>query len=50
MSSWDDGYVTSIDYTYGYYVELNPLRIQFAMLNAGLAAPDFSMPGGVEQL
>jgi len=39
MSDWASGYVTDIDYTYGYYAELNPARIRLAFLNAGLAFP-----------
>jgi hypothetical protein len=38
--SWTAGYVADIDYTYGYYTELNPLRATFALLRAGLAAPE----------
>ncbi len=40
MSDWSAGYVADIGYTYGYYTELNPLRIKLAFLNAGLAVPD----------
>ncbi len=40
MTDWTAGYVADIGYTYGYYAELNPLRIQLAFLNAGLACPD----------
>jgi SAM-dependent methyltransferase len=40
MSEWDQGYVTDINYTYGYYAELNPLRIKLAFLSAGLAPPE----------
>ena len=40
MSDWTAGYVADIAYTYGYYQELNPLRIQLAFLNAGLVAPE----------
>lgn len=36
---WTDGYHTDIDYTYGYYGELNPLRVSLAFLSAGLARP-----------
>ena len=36
---WTAGYVADIGYTYGYYTELNPLRIQLAFLNAGLVPP-----------
>lgn len=39
MTDWTAGYVADIGYTYGYYAELNPLRIQLAFLNAGLAYP-----------
>ena len=37
--NWTDGYVTDIGYTYGYYPELNPVRIRMAFANAGLACP-----------
>ena len=40
MSDWTAGYVADIGYTFGYYTELNPLRIKLAFLNAGLVAPD----------
>lgn len=39
MSDWSAGYVADIGYTYGYYSELNPLRLNLAFLNAGLAFP-----------
>jgi len=39
MSDWSAGYVSDIGYTFGYYTELNPLRVQLAFLNAGLAFP-----------
>ena len=39
MNDWTAGYVADIGYTYGYYPELNPLRVQLAFLNAGLAIP-----------
>ena len=32
--------MADIGYTYGYYTELNPLRVRLAFLNAGLVAPD----------
>ena len=41
MTDWTAGYVADIGYTYGYYLELNPLRVQLAFLNAGLACPEF---------
>jgi hypothetical protein len=40
MSDWTAGYVADIGYTYGYYTELNPLRVKLAFLNAGLSAPE----------
>lgn len=40
MSDWTSGYIADIAYTYGYYTELNPLRIKLAFLNAGLVPPD----------
>jgi hypothetical protein len=39
MSDWTAGYVADVGYTYGYYTELNPLRLRLAFLNAGLAFP-----------
>lgn len=40
MTDWTAGYVADIGYTYGYYIELNPLRMRLAFLNAGLAIPE----------
>src|SRR6056297_3918710 len=40
MTDWTDGYRVDIDYTHGYYAELNPLHMQFAMLLAGLTPPE----------
>lgn len=40
MTDWSDGYVAEIGYTFGYYQELNPLRVKLAFLQAGLAVPD----------
>ena len=39
MSDWTDGYVAEINYTYGYYGELNPLRMAAPLLNSGLLPP-----------
>ena len=39
MTDWTSGYVADIGYTYGYYLELNPLRARLAFLNAGVAPP-----------
>lgn len=38
-ADWTDGYMADINYTYGYYAELNPLRTQLAFLYAGLVPP-----------
>ena len=40
MTDWTAGYVADIGYTYGYYTELNPLRLRLAFLQAGLAVPE----------
>jgi len=39
MSDWSEGYMTEVDYTYGYYRHLNPLHMRLAMLSAGLTPP-----------
>jgi SAM-dependent methyltransferase len=36
MNDWTAGYVTSVDYTFGYYPELNPLYLRLALPYAGL--------------
>lgn len=36
---WTAGYVAEIGYTFGYYQELNPLRVNLALLNAGIKPP-----------
>ena len=43
MTDWSQGYVTDVGYTHGYYQELNPLRTQLALLNAGIQPPDISV-------
>lgn len=40
MSNWNLGYVSDINYTHGYYSELNPNRSKLALLNVGLAPAD----------
>lgn len=47
MIDWTAGYVADIDYTYGYYSALNPLRAKFAFLNQGL---EFSEVGAACEL
>ncbi|MYM89942.1 methyltransferase [Rugamonas sp. FT82W] len=39
MTDWTSGYVADVGYTYGYYDFLNPLRVNLALLKAGLAPP-----------
>lgn len=39
MAEWTGGYLAEIDYTCGYYNELNPLRTRLALLNTGIAPP-----------
>lgn len=41
MANWSEGYVSDIDYTYGYYPELNPHNVKIPFLMAGLEAPKF---------
>lgn len=41
-ADWTAGYVADINYTHGYYPELNPLRARLALLNAGIAAPEIA--------
>lgn len=40
MTDWTEGYRADIDYTYGYYPEMNPMRLKLAFLNQGLVFPD----------
>jgi SAM-dependent methyltransferase len=40
VSDWTEGYVADIDYTYGYYEELNPQRLLVPFLNVGLLPPE----------
>lgn len=42
MAHWTAGYVADIDYTHGYYNELNPLRLKLAFLNSGLVYPNIN--------
>lgn len=41
MNDWTAGYVAEIDYTHGYYPELNPSRAKLSLLNSGIIAPKF---------
>lgn len=38
---WTAGYVIDVAYVPGYYIELNPMRVRLAFLNAGLVPPRF---------
>ena len=40
MSTWSSGYVANVGYTYGYYAELNPLRVKMAFLHKGIVFPE----------
>src|SRR6478735_4426142 len=44
MSDWTEGYVAELDYTYGYYRELNPAFLDFVALCSRRASPDLSEP------
>lgn len=41
MSDWTAGYVADVGYTFGYYPELNPLRVRLAFLQQGIVFPEF---------
>lgn len=45
MVDWTGGYVSDVDYTHGYYRELNPAHLRFAMLAKGLRSPDPGVEG-----
>lgn len=38
-TEWTGGYVTDVNYTFGYYAELNPIRCRLPLLLAGRHAP-----------
>ncbi len=40
MANWSAGYAADVDYTFGYFKELNPLQIRLALLDAGVAPPE----------
>jgi len=42
MENWSAGYMSEIDYTYGYYAELCPSRVKLAFLNQGIVFPKFA--------
>lgn len=39
MADWTGGYVTDINYTFGYQIELNPLHAILALLSSGYVPP-----------
>jgi hypothetical protein len=39
MNDWNEGYITDVDYTYGFYKEMAPAAIRFALLAAGYESP-----------
>ena len=41
MSDWTAGYTADINYTFGYYPEMNPLRSRLAFAHAGVVSPQF---------
>lgn len=34
---WNEGYVSEVDYIYGYFPELAPIRLKFALLSRGIS-------------
>jgi SAM-dependent methyltransferase len=43
MSEWNSGYVADVDYTFGYYGELNPVRLRLPFIMAGIMPPNVGM-------
>ena len=39
MTDWSDGYMTEVEYSHGYFSHLNPTRMAFMLLSAGLTPP-----------
>jgi SAM-dependent methyltransferase len=39
LNQWSSGYINDIDYTFGYYTELNPRRAELSFLTQGLSFP-----------
>ncbi|HYE01089.1 MAG TPA: class I SAM-dependent methyltransferase [Alphaproteobacteria bacterium] len=44
MDGWTDGYVADIGYTHGFYREMTPAQMAFALLLRGYRAPDPAGP------
>jgi len=44
MSDWSQGYVTDVEYTHGFYRELTPAMLRFALLLRGLRSPSVDDP------
>jgi len=40
MANWTAGYAADVDYTFGYFKELNPLTVKLALIDAGIQPPD----------
>ena len=40
VSDWTAGYIADIDYTHGFYRELTPSHLRFALLLKGIRPPD----------
>ncbi|MDQ0252409.1 cyclopropane fatty-acyl-phospholipid synthase-like methyltransferase [Sphingomonas kyeonggiensis] len=45
---WAEGYFTGLDYTFGYYRELNPAMLRIACLAAGVVPPYSESPTYLE--
>ena len=39
MGDWSAGYVSELEYSFGYYAELNPLNMEAAFINSGYVYP-----------
>ena len=42
--SWDQGYVSEVTYTHGYYKEISPVSLNFALLSAGQRSRPLKAP------
>ncbi len=39
MQDWTSGYIVNVEYTQGYYAELNPLAVNFTLIANDIEAP-----------
>lgn len=44
MNNWASGYTADVEYTAGFYEHMTPVKLAFALLAKGYAAPDITAP------